>query len=168
MCTPHWDEVSSRLYHLFLRGNGGSMITLTGMPDCERPDEGCASLQPGHDESAFLCRRNATEAVVDILISHFGRGLNRQHDLHGGHERAFTKMLYAAQACEASRTNIVPPMQIALQSPSLEAAARNALHALRGCAAMLSTVCMHACIARLQLDSQCLTLKGIVAVWWGL
>lgn len=108
--------------------------------------KGVPSFQPGHDKSVFLCRRNASEAVVDILISHFGRGLNRQHGLHGGHKRAFTKMLYAAQACEAPGIDIVLPMQIALLSPSPEAAAHNARQALRGCAAMLSTVCMCSCM----------------------
>lgn len=78
-------------------------------------------------------------AVSEILVSHFGRGLNRQHGLHGGHERAFTKMIYAAQACEATVTNIMLPVQIAVRRPSLRGAAEHSI-----------------------------ALKGFVALWWGL
>ena len=58
------------------------------------------------------CRRNATETVVAILVAHFGPGLNRQHGLHGGYERAFTKLLYTAQACESAGTplTLVPAL----------------------------------------------------------
>lgn len=50
-----------------------------------------------------MCRQAAMDSLVDdILIKYFNKHLNRQHGLHGGIVRAFTKILHAAQGCKPS------------------------------------------------------------------